>query len=66
MLSLCNNMFLLSFNILPTDFIYKNYGFKDSKSYKIYNLIINEINELYVQPININNIFKTKYTKYML
>ncbi|ALG48152.1 MAG: helix-turn-helix domain-containing protein [Clostridium perfringens] len=50
--------FLLSFNILPTDFIYKNYGFKDSKSYKIYNLIINEINELYVQPININNILK--------
>ena len=31
--------FLLSFNILPSDFIYKNYEFKNSKSYKIYDFI---------------------------
>ncbi|HAT4118989.1 TPA: M protein trans-acting positive regulator (MGA) [Clostridium perfringens] len=50
--------FLLSFNILPIDFIYKNYEFKNSKSYKIYDFIINEINQLYVNPIQINNILK--------
>ncbi|HII4508309.1 TPA: hypothetical protein ACY4R8_001540 [Clostridium perfringens] len=50
--------FLLSFNILPIDFIYKNYEFKNSKSYKIYDFIINEIKQLYVNPIHINNILK--------
>lgn len=50
--------FLLSFNILQINFIDKSNELKSIESYRVYNLIIYEINRFYIYQTDINDILK--------